>query len=141
MQTADCGLLSLHHLCESVPHSKSLSRCLYILLVLFLWGTLTDTGFGSERHSRGQHFKDGFFFFLSNFVFCMGYVCVSVKSLSCVPLCDPMDCGPPGSSVRGILQARILGWVARLPSRGSSPPRDRTCVSYVSCIGRQVLYH
>lgn len=53
MQTADRGLLSLHHLCELVPHSKSLSRCLYILLVLFLWGTLTDTSFGSERNSRG----------------------------------------------------------------------------------------
>ena len=39
-----------------------------------------------------------------------------------------------------ILQARILEWVA-MPSRGSSQPRDRTLVSYVSCIGRQVLYH
>ena len=41
----------------------------------------------------------------------------------------------------GILQARILEWVAMLSSRGSSRPRDRTHVSYVSCIGRRVLYH
>ena len=40
-------------------------------------------------------------------------VCVYVcKSLSCVQLCDPMDCSPPGSSVQGILQARVLEWVA-----------------------------
>ena len=37
----------------------------------------------------------------------------------CPTLCDPMDCGPPGSSVHGILQARILEWVAML-----SPPRN-----------------
>ena len=41
----------------------------------------------------------------------------------------------------GILQARILEWVVMPSSRGSSQPRDGTCVSYVSCIGRQVLYH
>ena len=53
-----------------------------------------------------------------------------VKSLqSCLTLCDPMDCDPPGSSVYGIVQARILEWVAMASSRGSSPPRDGTCVS------------
>ena len=62
------------------------------------------------------------------------------KSLqSCLILCDLMDCSPPGFSVHGILQARILEWVAVLSSRGSSPPRDQTHVSYVSCIGRQDL--
>ena len=47
---------------------------------------------------------------------------------SCPTLCDPMDCSPPGSSVHGILQARILEWVAISFSRGSSRPRDRTQV-------------
>ena len=47
----------------------------------------------------------------------------------CPTLCDPMDCGPPGSSVQEILQARILEWVAIPFSRGSSQPRDRTQVS------------
>ena len=43
-------------------------------------------------------------------------------------LCDPVDCCPPGSSVHGILQARILEWVAKPSSRGSSQPKDGTCV-------------
>ena len=53
---------------------------------------------------------------------------VKVKSLSRVQLCDPVDCGLPGSSVHGILQARILEWVAISFSRGSSQPRNRTWV-------------
>ena len=56
-------------------------------------------------------------------------------------LCDPMDCSLPGSSVRGILQARIPEWVALPCSRGSSRPRDLIHVSCVSCIGRQILYY
>ena len=43
---------------------------------------------------------------------------------SCPSLCDPIRCSLPGSSVRRILQARILEWVAMPSSRGSSPPRD-----------------
>ena len=51
---------------------------------------------------------------------------------SCLTLCDPMDCSPPGSSVRGILQARILEWVAisffgDLPTPGIKPG-SRTCL-------------
>ena len=53
----------------------------------------------------------------------------------------PSDCSPPGSSIYGILQARILEWVAISFSKGSSQPRDRTHISFVSCIGRRVLYH
>ena len=50
---------------------------------------------------------------------------VCAKSLqSCLTLCDPVDCSPPGSSVRGILQARILERVAMPSSRGSSSPGD-----------------
>ena len=52
-----------------------------------------------------------------------------------------MDYSLPGSSVHGILQKRILEWVALPSSRGSSRPRDQTCVSYISCTDRQFLYH
>ena len=51
---------------------------------------------------------------------------------SCSALWDPMDCNPPGSSVHGILQARILEWVAIPFSRGSSWPRDQTQVSCIA---------
>ena len=54
---------------------------------------------------------------------------------SCLTLCDPMDYSPPGSSVYGILPARILEWVAIFSSRGSSWPRDQT---RISCIGRWI---
>ena len=47
-------------------------------------------------------------------------------------LCDPMDCSPPGSSVHGILQAKILEEVARPCPRGSSQPRDQTWVFYIA---------
>ena len=61
----------------------------------------------------------------------------------CASLCDPMNCSPPGSSVHGISQARILGLprVANFSSRGSSRPMDWTGVSHVSCSCRQILYH
>ena len=67
--------------------------------------------------------------------------CTHAKSLqSCLTLCDPMDGSPPGSSVHGILQARTLERVAISYSRGSSQPKDRTYSTFVSCIGREVLY-
>ena len=70
------------------------------------------------------------------------HVCMHAKSVQSRPtLCNPMDCSLPGSSVHGIIQARILEGVAMSSSKGSVWPRDQTHVSYVSCIGRQVLYH
>ena len=52
--------------------------------------------------------------------------CFYLAIKSCLTLCNPMDCSPPGSSVHGIFQARILEWGAIFSSRGSSRPRDRT---------------
>ena len=57
---------------------------------------------------------------------------VHAKSLQlCSTLCDPVDCSPPGSSIHGVHQARILEWAAMPSSRGSSWPRDGSCVSYL----------
>ena len=67
--------------------------------------------------------------------------CLRAKLLNHIWLCNPMDCSPPGSSVHGILQSRILEWVATPSSRTASQPRDRTWISFVSCIGRWLLYH
>ena len=63
------------------------------------------------------------------------YICTSewVKiAQSCLTFCSSMDCSPPGSSVLGILQARILEWVAVPFSRGSSWPWDWTQVSCIA---------
>ena len=65
-------------------------------------------------------------------------VVVVIQSLSPFWLCNPMDCNLPGSSVRGISQAKIQDWVAISSSRGASQPRDCT---HVSCKGRWILYH
>ena len=65
------------------------------------------------------------------------YMCVQLLQ-SCPALCIPMNCSPPGSSVHGILQARMLEWVAISSSRGSSWPRDWT---RISCTGRRILSH
>ena len=72
-------------------------------------------------------------------------VCVCVRARASaqlyLTLCNPRDCSLPGSSVHGIFQARILEWVAISYSRRYPQPRDRTQVSCISCIGRQILYH
>ena len=51
---------------------------------------------------------------------------------SCPTLCDPMECSPPGFSVHGILQVRVLEWITIPFSRGSSWPRNWTWVSHIA---------
>ena len=65
-------------------------------------------------------------------------LCCCLVAKSCLTLWDPIDCSPPGSSVHGISQARILEWVAISFFRGSSQPRGGT---HISCIARRILYH
>ena len=59
--------------------------------------------------------------------------CYCLVAKFCPTLCDPVDCSPPGSSGHGILQARILEWVAISSTRGSFRPRDQSRVSCISC--------
>ena len=66
----------------------------------------------------------------------MGTVCGSVAQ-SCLTPCDPVDCSPPGSSVHGNLQARILEWVA-IPFSGIFPTQGLN-PGHLHC--RQILYH
>ena len=66
------------------------------------------------------------------------FVCLFSLSVVSDSLYDPADCSPPGSSVHGISQARILEWVVIFFSRESSQPKD---LIGVSCIVRQILYH
>ena len=76
------------------------------------------------------------------YLFLLPFVCSNIVHTcsvdqSCPCLCDSLDCIPPGSCVHGILQPRILGWVARR----SSQPSNQTHVSCFFCIGRRILYH
>ena len=63
------------------------------------------------------------------------FICVSVHAQSCPAVCDSVGCSLPGFSVPGILQAKILEWVAISFSRGSSWPRDWTWVSWAAACG------
>ena len=68
---------------------------------------------------------------IGSFLYCRQCVYVLVAQ-SCLTLCDPTDYSPPDFSVHGILQARILEWIAIPFSRGTSQPRDRTLVSCIA---------
>ena len=74
---------------------------------------------------------------LSQFNKICKHLCLGAQS--CPTLCDPMDCSPPGSSVYGSLQARILEWIAMPSSRGCSQPRNGTWVCLLD--SKWMLYH
>ena len=128
---------------------KSWTR-LSTLFSFFLFGyVLLYLSYCSDCPSFGHWVLVSIGFYVSFFVlFLFSYklgklhVCVHAKSLqSCPTLCNPEKGSLPGSSVHGILWARILEWVSMPSCRGSSWPRDQTDVPYVSCTGRKVLYH
>ena len=71
--------------------------------------------------------------------FLTGEVCVLVTQ-SCLIICDPIDCSLLGSSVHGILQARLLECVTLSSSGGSSQSRNQNPVPWIACIGRWIFY-
>ena len=86
------------------------------------WNYITRAGSVQQKHSQVKKTTT---------------IYLHAQSLQlCLTLCDPIDCGPLGFSVREILQARILEWVAISSSVGSSQPKDR---AHISCIGRRIL--
>ena len=89
------------------PIEKWATKWLFIYEIIQIWGKKT-----LNRTSNSEICK-------------LKWKCKWITQ-SCPTLCDPMDCSPPGSSVYGILQARVLEWVAISFSRGSSRPRDQT---------------
>ena len=96
--------------------------------------------FTTERPGKPQvNLEELFFFFfflaasqkkLSSV--CLVYSVLCLVTRSCLTLCNPMDYSPPGSSFHGILQERILEWVAIPFSRGSYWPSDWTQISCIS---------
>ena len=115
------GAASLLHLFQSVLDFP-LKCC------NFPWGLYACTFWSKWNHSRVSPLELSWL---------LQYYCCCLVAQSFLTLCDPMDCSPPGSSVRGISQARILQRVAISLFGGSSQPRGWSCVS---CTGRWILY-
>ena len=84
-----------------------------------MWINIFKNYYSTERHVHW-------------YVLLRNSACESAVAESCLPVCDPMDCSPPGFPVHGILQARILEWVAISYSRGSSQLRDQTWVFHIT---------
>ena len=129
---------------------------IYVLLhILFHYSLSQDVGYGSLRYGAGPCCLQDIFSISTNSWMTSGMSVISVITLPhnspnciyilglypkwkvlvtqlCPILYDPIDCSPPGSSVHGISQARILEWVAMPFSKGSSPPVDRTQVSCIA---------
>ena len=100
-------------------------------------GTWRRSRYTNQEPSKGSAHTGIEASFLGVFAKKITYTCIYLVSQSCPTLCHPMDCSLPGSSVHGISRARILECITISFSRGSSRPRDQTCVS---CIGMQILY-
>ena len=116
-----------------VPHIPSISHSVAISVIRWTVRAITVLVFKSPlfylmmvpKH-EGSNAGNSVILLL-----CLIVVVVVLVAQSCPTLCDPTDSNPPGSSVHGILQARILEWIAIPFSRGSSQLRDWT---WVSCI-------
>ena len=121
---------------------KSIQRCPKILVEkdrksLWWWGSDCWQGSGEVGGCHcveGCGLTGGLFIFIENGANTSSSAAAAMWLQSCPILCDPIDHSPPGSSVHGILQARILEWVAMPSSRVSSRPKDQTCISYVSSL-------
>ena len=107
------------------------------------WKPQLSTSWGVSRVEKNEEYMKQWLNIDTVILFCIlpinVYVCVrNHAQLFATPLCN---CNSPGSSVLGIFQAKILKWVAISYSRGSFQPRNQTHLSWVSCLGRRILYH
>ena len=109
-------------------------KCLWLSLILCQYPPLVPSvlspGLPQTLLPRRRNENQVLYLPKENWVMTKVVLCLVAQS--CLTLCDPVDCSPPGSSVHGILQARILEWVAMPFSRRSSQPRDRTQLSCIA---------
>ena len=143
-----CCLHSPLGLCLSASLPLFLSQGLCSCYAFFL-GYVSTTSGNSLFSFRLFHLKHplvredfpkkltGFHHFSAKLLY---FLCV-LSHQSCLTVCNPMVCSPPGPFAHGILQTRILEWVVIPFSRVSSQPRNWTRVSCISRIGRRILYH
>ena len=124
-----------------IPPSIRVFVLLNMISLILLLTSSSFRGWYLVTDTTPAHTVSGIRLAINTCVHFKNKIVLSAKSLqSCPTLCDPMDCSPPDSSILGVLQARVLEWVAVPSSRGSSQHRDGTHLSYVSCIGRQVFF-
>ena len=128
-----------------IQHRRMDSQTVFCLVTFPAGELSTCQGLSLVTYLRAFQSQHCWYFGLDDFVFnasCLYFVLrkfISIRAcllsyFSHVPLCATLWTeSPPGSSVHGILQARILEWVTMLPSRGSSWPGDLTCISCISC--------
>ena len=125
------------YMCTSVCTSVHMCACVHTCIHVCLDKDCTE----GEEQTKGLFIFSSLYPISSCNLFFI-WIPVHAKSLQlCSTLCKLMGCSLPGSSVHGILWARMLEWVAVPSSKRSSQPRNQTYVSYISCIGRWVLYH
>ena len=127
-------LLGNHKKCKIISNYMSVWEVMVMKEQKFGVQILAPSLFSFVTASKSESFSDLFWTSVSSSITWGGCaVCCAVLSWlqSCLTLCDPTDFSPPGSSVRGILQVRIPEWVAMSSFRGSSQPRDWTCISWV----------
>ena len=123
------SVFSLLCLCRMlVPSAEPLSGIPSLDLEILCEFSVTEEKALLSQSLNANFSHSCFLYFIHSFSVCLCW------SLSHARPFDPMDCSPPGSSVHGILQARILQRVASSLSRGSSWLRDQTCVSHI--VGR-----
>ena len=109
----DLGTFQSEHICMVVLSLDLSSLKIVTLINPYLATSLTENNsFFASKMVKWEMFPEGL-------------LCCCLVTMSCSTLCDPMDCGPPGSSVHGISQARILEWVAISFSRGFFQTRDQ----------------
>ena len=149
-QGLNLGLLHCRKILHRLSHQGSLHMCMYIWASMHILCLLhaaaaakslqscptlrphrwQPTRLPCPWDSPGKNTGVGCHFLLQR----MKVKSESEVTQSCLTLSDPMDCSLPGSTVHGIFQARILEWGAISSSRGSSQPKDRTCISYISAL-------
>ena len=105
-----------------IGYYKILSR---VFPVLYSWSLLIISSIHSNMYIL---IPNSYFIPPRHLPFLISKIKMKVTK-SCLTLCNPMHCSPPGSSVHGLFQARVLEWVAISFSRGSSQPRDRTHIA------------
>ena len=136
-----------------VDANSWLSICFYVIKALKIWKLcLFSFLFSQKKHAKicDHNFRVKVFKYICTYkifvciwhththtyiyAYTYTYWCVLCAKLlqSCLTLCNPVDCSPPGSSVHRILQARILEWVLIPFSRGFSQPKDQTWISRIS---------